>query len=181
MQYFPSSLLHFPVSLKLRPLDQLQMWYRRAQGVLGHPILLLLKLMASHPVTIVADSFNSNLGTLNSQPSLVPPGWISVFSCPYCLLQIRNPWIFADHQLLRPGLTSKHQLVEFYPVSSHFPPDLYTGLNYLQSLVSVFTLQWSKLSILTSTHLSVWRVSLDRWSGHVLTCLTSTSCVFDPV
>lgn len=67
MQYFPDSLSHFSVTLKPRPVDHLEMRYKRAQGIDA------ISLMMSHHIIIIADSFDSKAGT-NSQPCLILPG-----------------------------------------------------------------------------------------------------------
>ena len=70
---------HFPLTLKAEasgPLTNVvqNMPKGRARGVDA------ISSGMSHHVTIVAYSFSSNLGTWNSQPCLVPPGWLSLLS-----------------------------------------------------------------------------------------------------
>lgn len=57
MQYSPNSPPHFPVTLEVKPMDHLEMWCKRAQGIDA------ISLMMSHYAINIDDSFDSDVGT----------------------------------------------------------------------------------------------------------------------
>lgn len=96
-------------------------------------------------ITVVADSFDSNFGTLNSQASLIPPRWVSLLSSVLIIFFNSESLNLLKLQLLRPWLTSKHQLVKLYLTSRYLPLDLCIGLEL--SLVSICILPLVKQNL----------------------------------